>query len=177
LGNFSEAQIAFMNAALIEDRSMYWALSAIAALRGGAEVVSRTLFDAMQAAAIQDDDPATRFVRAVYSPQDRTYSAPLSRILHALGDDGVDENLVCTPDNRLEEAVCRNLNITFSVYFVRRYASDATTRGSGFFNDLVFRLGAADGDNFYRYEKIRERASEFDGDDESVLDNLMRTRQ
>jgi len=63
------------------------------------------------------------------------------------------------------------------VYFVRRYASDATTRGSGFFNDLVFRLGAADGDNFYRYEKIRERASEFDGDDESVLDNLMRTRQ
>lgn len=177
LGNFSEAQIAFMNAALIENRSMYWALSAIAALRGGAEIVARVSFDAMQAAAIQDNDPATRFVRAVYSPEDRTYPAPLSAIPYALGKDGVDEDLVCTAENRLEEASCRSLNIMFSVYFVRRYASDSMTRGSGFFNDLIFRLGAAEGDNFYRYERTREHALNFDGDDESATDSLVRTRQ
>ncbi|HEX7115847.1 MAG TPA: hypothetical protein VF193_12010 [Steroidobacter sp.] len=177
LGNFSEAQIAFMNAALIEDRSMYWALSAIAALRSGAEVVARTLFDAMQAAATQDDDPATRFIRAVYSPEDQAYPLPLRVIPHALGSDGVNEDLVCTAENRLEEPACRNLNIMFSVYFVRRYVSDATTRGAGFFNDLVFRLGAAEGDNFYQYERIREHGSEFDGDEASAHDTILRTRQ
>lgn len=177
LGNFSEAQIAFMNAALIENRSMYWALSAIAALRGGAEVVARTLFDAMQAAAIQDDDPATHFIRAVYSPADTTYSLPLASIPHAVGSDSVDEDLVCNADNSLEEPLCRNLNIMFSVYFVRRYVSDATTRGSGFFNDLIFRLGAAEGENFYQYERIREHGSELDGGEESARNNITRTRQ
>src|SRR5690606_310326 len=177
LGNFSEAQIAFMNAALIENRSMYWALSAIAALRGGAEVVARTLFDAMQAAAIQDDDPATHFIRAVYSPADTTYSLPLASIPHAVGSDSVDEDLVCNADNSREEPLCRNLNIMFSVYFVRRYVSDATTRGSGFFNDLIFRLGAAEGENFYQYERIREHGSELDGGEESARNNITRTRQ
>lgn len=177
LGNFFEAQVAFMNAALIEDRSMYWALSAIAALRGGAETVARTLFDAMQAARIQDEDPATRFIRAVYSPGDGTYPQPLSVIPHEPGGEGFDAALVCTADNRAEEPACSNLNITFSVYFVRHYAADATTRGSGFFNDLVFRLGASEGDNFYRYERIREIGEEFDGEDASRRENVMRTRQ
>lgn len=156
LGNFSEAQIAFLNAALIEDRSMYWALSAMAALRGGNEVVARTLFDAMQAAAIQDDDPASRFIRAVYSPEDTTYPLPIVTIPHAIGDDGVDENLLCDVDSSRDQPLCRNLNITVSVYFVRRFASDATTRGTGFFNDLIFRLGASEGENYYRYERNRD---------------------
>jgi hypothetical protein len=156
LGNFSEAQIAFMNAALIEDRSMYWALSALAALRSGNEVVARVLFDTMQAAAIQEDDPASRFIRAVYSPEDTTYPLPLTTIPHRIGDAGADENLLCDADNSTDEPLCRNLNITVSVYFVRRYTSDSTTRGSGFFNDLVFRLGAFDSDNYYRYERNRE---------------------
>jgi len=160
LGNFSEAQIAFMHAALIEDRSMYWALSAIAALRSGNEVVARTLFDAMHAAAIQGDDPATRFIDAVYSAGNTTYPLPLSEIPHALGDDGEQRDLVCDADNSRDELRCRNLNIVVSVYFVRRYTSDATTRGTGFFNDLVFRLGAAESDNYYRYERSR------DGDDD-----------
>lgn len=177
LGNFSEAQIAFMNAALIEDRNLYWALSAIAALRSGAEVVARTLFDAMQAAAIQDDDPATRFVRAVYAPEDRTYPLPLKTVPHALGSDGVKEDLVRDADNRLEEPLCRSLNIQVSVYFVRRYVSDATTRGSGFFNDLIFRLGASESDNFYRYERVREHGGDYDGEDDSRYGSLTRARQ
>lgn len=177
LGNFSEAQVAFMNAALIEDRSTYWALSAIAALRGGAEVVARTSFDAMQAATIQDNDPATRFVRAVYSPDDKTYSLPLKAIRLAPEEGGADEDLVCNADNLLDESVCRNLNIQVSVYFVRRFVSDATTRGSGFFNDLIFRLGAAESDNFYQYSRVREHGHEFDGDDASAHDSLTRTRQ
>jgi len=177
LGNFSEAQIAFMNAALIEDRSMYWALSALAALRAGNEVVARTLFDAMQGADMQDDDPATRFIRALYSPQDRTYPQPLTLIPHAMGEDGVDESLVCDADTNRDEPLCRNLNILVSVYFVRRYASDATTRGSGFFNDLIFRLGATETDNFYQYERVREHGRESDGDFDSVYDNVVRSRQ
>ncbi len=153
LGNFSEAQIAFMNAALAENRSQYWALSALAALRNGDERVARTLFDAMQAAARQDDDPASRFIRAVYSPADTTYAAPLVTIPHATGSGGISDELTCDAGNRDEAPACRNLNVTASVYFVRRYFSDAVTRGSGFLNDLAVRLGASEGDNTYQYEK------------------------
>ncbi len=154
LGNLSEAQIAFLNAALIDDRSMYWALSAIAALRGGRERVARTLYDAMQAARRQDDDPASRFVRAVYG-EDATHAGPLVTIPHAKGATPVQDDLVCTSENLSDEPVCRDLNVEASVYFVRRHASDATTRGTGFFNDLVISLGAAPEDNYYTYERTR----------------------
>jgi hypothetical protein len=153
LGNLSEAQVAFLNAALIDDRSMYWALSAIAALRGGREQVARTLFDAMQAAKTQDDDPATRFVRAVYMADDKTYPGPLVAIPHDEAGKPAKAELVCGSES--EEAACRDLNIVASVYFVRRYASDATTRGSGFFNDLVLQLGASADDNYYQYDRTR----------------------
>ncbi|HYD76491.1 hypothetical protein [Ramlibacter sp.] len=165
MGNASEAQVAFLNAALIEDRSMYWALSAIAALRGGRERVARTLFDAMQAAATQDDDPASRFVRAVYLPDDATYAAPVATIPHALGAKPVQEDLVCSEDNLDDEPACRELNVVASVYFVRYYASDATTRGTGFLNDLAIQLGASPSENFLAFERTR---STTDGVNQSV---------
>lgn len=139
-GNFSEAQVAFLNAALIENRSLYWALSALAALNNGDERVARTLFDAMQAAPIQDADPASRFVRAVYLPQDKTYAIPLSVITHNSSNTDVDADTVCQEGS--EERVCRNLNVVANVYFVRRYSSDVMVRGTSFFNDLAFQLGA-----------------------------------
>lgn len=155
LGNFSAAQLAFMNAALIEDRSLYWALSTLAALRGDNERVARASFDAMQAAVRQDDDPASRFIRAVYLSEDRTYRTAMSVIPHSTGTEDVDEALVCNADNHNEEPLCRNLNIVASVYFVRRYSSDTTARGSGIFNDLIVQLGAAEGDSYYQYERNR----------------------
>lgn len=156
LGNFAEAQIAFLNAALVDDRSMYWALSAMAALRSGRERVARTLFDAMQAAATQEDDPASRFVRAVYLPRDATYPQALATIPHAGGGQAVKDDLVCTSENAADEALCRNLNVMVSVFFVRRFVSDATTRGTGFLNDLVVRLGASADDNTYTYERTSD---------------------
>lgn len=153
LGNHGEAQVAYLNAALIDDRSMYWALSAIAALRAGRERVARTLFDAMQAAAQQDDDPATRFVRAVYLPGDGTHPGRPVAIPLPAGDQPIAQDLVCSGES--EEPPCRDLNVVASVYFVRHYASDATTRGTGFFNDLVVHLGASADDNYYQYERTR----------------------
>lgn len=140
LGNFAAAQIAFLNAALIEDRSMYWALSAMAALRNGDEVVARTLFDSMQMARAQDNDPASQFIRAVYLPTDRTFTAPIVKVPVKFDVEGVSDDLVCDEDS--EDDACRNLNIVANVYFVRRYSVDTLTRGSDFFSELTFQLGA-----------------------------------
>ncbi|MGB5948719.1 MAG: hypothetical protein WBG82_05315 [Parvibaculum sp.] len=141
LGNFAEAQIAFLNAALIDDRSMYWALSAIAALKNGDEIVARSLFDAMQAAPAQDDDPASRFVRAIYLPDDKTFSSRIRTIPYASDAKAADDELACEKNTRDE--ICRDLNIVANVYFVRRYSTDSRTRGTDFFNDLTVLLGAS----------------------------------
>lgn len=140
LGNFAEAQIAFLNAALISDRSMYWALSAIAALKNGDEIIARSLFDAMQDAPAQDDDPASRFVRAIYLPDDKTFSSPVTSIPYTSDAQDADEELTCEKNTRDE--ICRDLNIVANVYFVRRYSTDSRTRGTDFFNDLTVLLGA-----------------------------------
>lgn len=140
LGNFAEAQTAFLNAALIDDRSMYWALSIMAALQSGDEIVARTLFDAMQAARIQDDDPASHFIRAVYLAKDTTYDTPVTEVPYPSESDDINENLVC--DDASDEDICQNLNIVANIYFVRRYSTDSITRGTDFFNDLTFQLGA-----------------------------------
>lgn len=140
LGNPGEAQVAFLNAALIEDRSLYWALAAIAALRGGNEAVALAMFDAMQAAKRQDDDPASRFVRAVYMTEDATETTPVTALPYPTGSTGVDEDLVC--EGGSDEAACRDLNIVANLYFVRRQSSESTIRGTDFFNDLTVQLGA-----------------------------------
>jgi tetratricopeptide (TPR) repeat protein len=153
LGDFAGAQIAFMDAALIDNRSMYWALSALAALRNDDEQVARNLFDAMQSAAQQDDDPVSRFIRAVYLPGDATYALPLSPVLMKPGNPDVKGDLACTADNEGKEAQCRNLDVTAQVYFVRRYVSDAVTRGNGFFNNLKMLLGASEDSNYFQYHR------------------------
>jgi hypothetical protein len=140
LGYYAEAQTAFLNAALIDDRSLYWALATLSALRNGNERVARTLFDAMQAARVQDDDPASEFIRGVYLADDKTFLAPLVAIPWQPEDRSVDPDLMCNSGS--EEALCRGLNVVASVYFVRRSSSDAVTRGTDFFNNLSFRLGA-----------------------------------
>lgn len=140
LGNQGEAQVAFLNAALIEDRSLYWALAAIAALRGGNEAVALALFDAMQTARIQDDDPASRFVRGVYLTEDATADVGITSFPYQAGIDDLDEDLVC--EDGSDEAVCRDLNIVANLYFVRRQSSESTVRGTDFFNDLTVQLGA-----------------------------------
>lgn len=155
LGNASEAQVAFLRAALVEDRSMHWALSAMAALRAGRERVARTLYDAMQAAKRQDDDPASRFVRAIYGAEDAAYPGALVTIPHSAGVKPAREDLVCTTENLGDEPLCRDLNVVASVYFVRHYASDATTRGNGVLNDLVVQLGALPDNNYYTLERTR----------------------
>jgi len=154
LGNFAAAQVTFMDAALIDDRSMYWALSALAALRNEDEHVARNLFDAMQSAARQDDDPVSAFIRAVYEPQDSSHPQPLSPVLMKPGHAEVRDDLVCTADNRDEEAQCRHLNVVAQVYFVRRYISDAVARGNGVFNNLKVLLGASEDSNYFQYDRI-----------------------
>ena len=140
LGNFASAQIAFLNAALIDDRSTYWALSAMAALKNGDEIVARSLFDAMQASHTQDDDPASRFIRAVYLPGDTTYSSPIATIPHEADNTQAEKGLTC--DKNARDDICRNLNIVANIYFVRRYSTDSKSRGTDFFNDLTVQLGA-----------------------------------
>lgn len=140
LGNFSEAQVAFLNAALIDDRSMYWALAAIAALRNGDETVAFTLFHAMQSAIKQDDDLVSQFIRSVYMPSDESYSLPMMSPVVRHAERLADENLIC--ESNSEERVCQDLNIVAKVYFVRRYSSDNVTRGTDFFNELSVKLGA-----------------------------------
>jgi len=154
LGNFAAAQVAFMDAALIDDRSMYWALSALAALRNDDEHVARNLFDAMQSAARQENDPVSAFVRAVYLPEDTTYALPLSPVLTRPGQADIDNDLVCTADNQDEEASCRHLNVVAQVYFVRRYLSDTVVRGNGVFNNLKVLLGASEDSNYFQYDRI-----------------------
>lgn len=153
LGNFAEAQTAFLNAALIEDRSMFWALSIMAALQNGDEIVARTLFDSMQEARIQDDDPASSFIRAVYLAEDKTYDMPVTTIPYPPEPDNFNENVVC--DETSDEDICRNLNIVANIYFVRRHSTDSVTRGTDFFNDLTFQLGA---ESTLSWEKNRERS-------------------
>lgn len=140
LGHYNEAQSAFLNAALIEDRSLYWALAALAALQGGNERVARALADAMLLAPVQDDDQVTRFIRAVYLPDDTTFSAPLLPVRTSDEAPEVDPDLVC--DRHSEDALCRGLNVVASVYFVRRSSTDTVSRGIDFFNDLSLQLGA-----------------------------------
>lgn len=65
LGNFANAEIAFLNAALIDNRSRYWAYGAIAALNNGDELVARAFYDGMQR-AFQEEDAASSFVRSLY---------------------------------------------------------------------------------------------------------------
>ena len=140
LGNFAAAQIAFLNAGLIDDRSTYWALSAIAALKNSDELVARSLFDATQASHTQDDDPASRFIRAVYLPSDTTYSSPIATIPYEPDNTQAEKILTC--DKNAGDDICRNLNIVANIYFVRRYSTDSKSRGTDFFNDLTVQLGA-----------------------------------
>jgi hypothetical protein len=165
LGNFAEAQTAFLNAALIEDRSMYWALSIMAALQNGDEIVARTLFDAMQAARTQDDDPASLFIRAVYLAEDTTYDIPVTPIPYPLESDDINESLVC--DDASDDDICQNLNIVANIYFVRRYSTDSITRGTDFFNNLTFQLGAQ---STRSWEKSWERGWSTDWSQESGED-------
>lgn len=139
LGQYAEAQAAFLNAALIDDRSMYWALAAYAALRNGDERVARALYVAMQAARVQDDDPASHFLRAVYDAS-YTHVAPLAVVARGAVDSADVAELVC--DSGSDDARCHGLNIVASVFFVRRTASETSVRGTDFFNNLVFQLGA-----------------------------------
>ncbi|GHG67015.1 hypothetical protein GCM10010919_15390 [Alishewanella longhuensis] len=167
LGNFPDAQVAFLNAALIDDRSRYWAYSAIAALQHGDERVARALHDAMQAALIQDDDEASRFVRQLYNVQD--YNGPMERIANYTADAGVSSSLLCQgnssdsgnntdsnesasslSDLATQQEICRNLNIVTNVYFVRRFSTDDTSRGTDFFENLTFQLSAGTNKEFRR---------------------------
>ncbi len=65
LGNFANAEVAFLNAALTESRSRFWAYGAIAALNNGDEAVARAFYDGMQRSA-QESDPASNFIRDLY---------------------------------------------------------------------------------------------------------------
>ncbi|WP_372024951.1 hypothetical protein P7L70_26105 [Tistrella mobilis] len=140
LGNQGEAEVAFLNAALIEDRSLYWALATIAALRNGDEAVARTLFDAMQSAKIQSDDPASRFVREVYLAENPPSEAAITRIPYQARIEGLDDDLICNDTS--DDDVCRDLNIVANLYFVRRTSSETMARGTDFFNELTVQLGA-----------------------------------
>src|SRR5690606_35619042 len=41
-----------------------------------------------------------------------------------------------------EADLCRNLNIVTNIFFVRRYSSNETARGTDFFRELTFQLSA-----------------------------------
>lgn len=140
LGNLSEAEVAFLNAALIEDRSLYWALGALAALRNGDEYLARSFYDAQRMARIQDEDPVSSFIRAVYEEGDQTFGGELQLVATKRPDTNVSEGLEC--DDHSDDALCSNLNVVAHVYFVRRESTDITVRGTNFFNDLVVKLGA-----------------------------------
>lgn len=140
LGYYAEAQGAFLNAAMLDDQSLYWALAVMAALRNSDERVARTLYDAMRAARSQGDDPVSKFVRTLYDENASGVQAPLVVIPGHQPILDVDENLVC--ESGSDDALCRNLNVVASVYFVRRSSSDITSRGTDFFNKLTFQLGA-----------------------------------
>jgi hypothetical protein len=168
LGNFADAQLAFLNAALIEDRSRYWAYGAISALQNGDETVARVLHDAMQVAAVQEDDEASNFVRLVYQVQG--FDGPVERILIRSPDAELASSLLCqatgsdrsnsfdstsehvpTPGEVAEiNEICRNLNIVTNVYFVRRFSTDDTNRGTDFFEKLKFQLSAGTNNEFRR---------------------------
>lgn len=140
LGYYNEAQTAFLNAALIDDRSLYWALASLSALRARNEQVARTLFDAMLAAPIQEDDPVTRFMRTLYGVDGGEAGAPLMTIPEHREEPEFTADLLCDGDST--EATCRGLNVVASVYFVQRFSSDKSSRGTDFFNNLSLQLGA-----------------------------------
>lgn len=140
LGYYAEAQGAFLNAALLDDQSLYWALAVMAALHNGDERVARTLYDAMRATTTPGDDPVSQFVRTLYEEQASAVQAPLMVLPGHRAIEDVDGSLVC--ESGSDDALCRNLNVVASVYFVRRSSSDITTRGTDFFNKLTFQLGA-----------------------------------
>lgn len=168
LGNFPDAQVAFLNAALIDNRSRYWAYGAIAALQNGDESVARALYDGMQAATMQEDDDASNFVRLLYQVQG--FAGPLERITGISPEAAVSNSLLCQGSNAdnsnsfdsteqtppspeelaAQQEICRNLNIVSNVYFVRRFSTDDTSRGTDFFQNLTFQLSAGTNKEFRR---------------------------
>lgn len=140
LGYLTDAEEAFLNAGLMEDRSLYWALASLAALQQGDERLALAAFHLMQQAKIQDEDPVTHFVRGIYAVNGSQFNTPLVSVPLRPPAAPEDASTVCRNDS--EEAQCRNLNVVVSVYFVRRSTSDTITRGTNFFNDLKLQLGA-----------------------------------
>ena len=92
LGNFANAEIAFLNAALIDNRSRYWAYGAIAALNNGDELVARAFFDGMRG-SLQEADDASNFVRALYQVQG--YPGPIERRSAASALASASAGLIC----------------------------------------------------------------------------------
>lgn len=140
LGYLTDAEEAFLNAGLMEDRSLYWALASLAALQQGDERLALAAFHLMQQAKIQDEDPVTHFVRGIYAVNGSQFNTPLVSVPLRPPAAPEDADIVCQDDSK--EAQCRNLNVVVSVYFVRRSTSDTITRGTNFFNDLKLQLGA-----------------------------------
>lgn len=140
LGEWGQAQRAYLKAGLLSDDQFYWAMGAMAALKGGNEMSAFTFYQQMMKAKRHSDDPVTNFIQEVYGQSDVSGGEPLQTIQYGNPVKDLDSDLVC--DEKSDEDECKNLNITAEVFFVRRTSSHSMSVGNDFFSDLVFQLGA-----------------------------------
>lgn len=140
LGDWGQAQRAYLKAGMLADDQFYWALGAMAALKSGDELAAFTFYQQMEKAEHHSDDDVSNFIRSVYGKSDMAHAAKLQVISHANPSTVEDKELVC--DEKSDKKECKNLNITAEVFFIRRTSSHSMTVGNDFFSDLVFQLGA-----------------------------------
>lgn len=140
LGDWGQAQRAYLKAGLLSDDQFYWAMGAMAALKSGDELAAQTFYQQMQKAEQHSDDAVSNFIRNVYGSTGSASGARLQVIPYSNPAKGQEKELVC--DEKSDKEECKNLNITAEVFFIRRTSSHSMSVGNDFFSDLVFQLGA-----------------------------------
>lgn len=140
LGDFGQAQHAFLKAGLLSDNQFYWAMGALAALNSGHERAAYTFYTRMKTAEMHSADAITAFITEVYTSDETATHNQIDISPDNQTDTESDETIIC--EGKSDEETCSNLNIVAEIFFVRRAVSESQTIGNDIFNDLILQLGA-----------------------------------